>query len=502
MFHPDFPGKSANLLGLSTDGLFGRGFSTGWVPGAGYRIDRTDYSAPLALDLNQLPTMILQQIHDGSMRGALIQAAKILRDPDIKAAMIEHTGRETYEAFRSWIRLIANSKSPELSMAGNQLLGVAEYVRRNVITNMVGLNTGTVLKHAPTALVQSIAQVGLVPMLKAYAEIFGTDEESGLSVRKMIHEKSLEIQRRNRGAMENMFGAVEDLHTNGKYLNQFLKFRSWAQWASSKPIALADAFSAEPMWLAAYRQQKAAGMTEGDAVYYADKLVRKAHGSTSVTSQPMVMHDLSKWFVPMYNFYNDVVNRAVEGYWRAGESVKAFKAEDYENMQRHMKAAAISGFASIIMPVVFHNLVEPPETHPDDSWPMRLLRDVAHPFSASLPIIRELVPFLMGSQSPDTGMFTTAAKEIAQFPKDTFQKQTGPAHTEKLIRDGGTFLGVLTGVPGRQLGAWAGAGYGLSTGEEAPQGPWGAGDLERYGTTRGHSQTMDQYMQGQYDRRR
>lgn len=506
MFHPDYPGKSARLLGLSDKALFGSGYSTGFMPGAGYRIERTDYSAPLALDLKQLPGRMMQQIHDGAMRESLIGAAKILKDPDIRDAIIQHSGRETYDMFTGWVRRIANAASPSADMgtAARRALATGDFIRRNVITNLVGLNPGTVEKHAPTALFNSIQQVGVWPMLKAYTEIWGTDEETGLQMRTMIHEKFPEIARRNRGWMENLYGNVEGLHSDKGLLGKFLRARDWMQWAASKPVALSDGLSAEPMCLAEYRRAKAAGETEGDAIDMAEKLVRKAHGSTSVTSQPMVMNEFTKWFTPMYNFYNDVFNRAVESYWRAGEAKRAFKEGDYSRMAENMKLAAVGGFVSLVMPAVIHNIVDPPQTKPDDSMATRALKYVVHPYMSFFPFARDLAPFIMGEDSPDVGVLTTAFKQAGQFPKDMMNKHAfqDPTHVEKLWKDGGTWLGFLTGAPGTQMGRWASGLYGMGAGVEQPQGLVGAHDLFRFGTTRGHARTLEEYMQGGYDRRR
>lgn len=505
MFHPDFPGKSASLLGLSKDKLFGSGYSTGFAPGAGYRIERTDYSAPLALDMKQLPARIIQQIHDAALRPAVMQAAKILRDPDIRDAMIEHSGKEVYDSFNKWLRRVANDKSPsaDMSMAMQNMMGVGDYLRRNIITNMVGLNLGTVEKHGPTAFINSIAQVGLGPMLKSYTQMFGTDDETGMNTMRLAHEKSLELQRRMRGVEENMYGSVDDLHNKGSLLNRFSTLRDYMQHIASFPVAVSDMLSAAPMWWAEYQRGLKDGDDEGTAVYSADKLVRKAHGSTSITSNPMVMNEVSRWFTPMYNFYNDVMNRAVESYWRAGEAQRAFKEGDYDRFKKQMKSAAVLGFTSLIMPAVIHNLVDPPKTDPNDSTLSKMAAYVVHPYTAFFPFIRDFVPFIMGNDSPDVGLYSAAYKEAGQLPKDLLSnKGNGPAHTQKLLKDGGTWMGFLTGAPGTALGRWASGAYGYARGTERPQGLIGLHDMVRFGTTKGHARNLQDVLQGNYDRRK
>jgi hypothetical protein len=209
----------------------------------------------------------------------------------------------------------------------------------------------------------------------------------------------------------------------------------------------------------------------------------------------------------MYNFYNDVLNRAVESYWRAGEARKAFSEGDYDRFKKHAGAAAAGVFASVFWPAVVHNFIDPPQNHPDDPGWLKGLRYVVHPTAGLFPIVRDMANFFTGSDSPDVGLLTAAYKQLEQFPKEIITdlahgRTLSPASKERLFKDGGTWLGALTGPPLKKPGEWAGAAYGLATGQEHIQGPVSAHDLVRFGTTRGHARTLQEYVQGQYDRRR
>lgn len=489
MHHPEFPGKSKNLLGLSEKGLFGDGFSTGFVPGAGYRIDRTGYIAPMALDLNQVPGRLMEQIHDGAMRGAVLQAAKILRDPDIKDAIIEKLGQEVYDGFIKHVRRIGNraSLSSDMSLAMQRVMMAGDYIRRNVISNMIGLNMGTVEKHGPTAFVTSVSQLGLPKMLDAYRDIWLGDELSGMRVRKSIYEKSALMRGRQRYWQDSLYGSVDNIHSNNTMIEKFLRFREWSQWAATQPVAMSDALSAEPLWWGTYKDSIKSGASEGDAVALADKSVRKAHGSGGVVGQPLVVNEVSKWFTPMYNFYNSVLNKAVESYWRAGEAAGAFKEGDYAKMQEHMKKAAVGGFVALVVPAVIHDLVSPPKTGPDDSWEFRMFKYIAGPMAAFIPTGANTVEYITGSSTPDVGLQTAAMKQAGDFIRDltlNHKHQTSAAANEKLIRDGGSFLGWLGVGAGRQLGVWASGAYGLETGREHPRSLLDAASMVRFGTVK------------------
>jgi hypothetical protein len=205
----------------------------------------------------------------------------------------------------------------------------------------------------------------------------------------------------------------------------------------------------------------------------------------------------------MYNFYNEVMNRAVESYWRAQEGNRNWTQGDRIAAMKQYRTAMIGGFVALVMPAVIHNLVDPPKTDEKDSPVMKGFKYVVHPYSAFFPFIRDLVPFIMGEESPNVGLLTSAYEQAGQLPKDIVDGHAmdTPAHKEKLIRDGSTFLGLTTGVPGSQLGRWAGGLYGMATGQEQPQGLVGLHDMVRFGTTKGHARTLQEYLQGGYDRR-
>jgi hypothetical protein len=420
------------------------------------------------------------------MRGTLLQAAKILRDPAIKDAIIEKFGLEVYDGFVTHLRRVANAESPNanLSLSMKRVMGGADYIRRNIISNMIGLNVGTVEKHGPTAFVTSVSQLGIPKMLDAYKDIFLGDEESGASVRKMMYDKSALMRGRQRYFMDSIFGSVGKIHNDNTLISKALHWREWGQWVATQPVALSDAVSAEPLWWGTYKDAKARGHEEGPAVYMADKAVRKAHGAGGEVGQPLIINQVSKWITPMYNFYNSVLNKSVESYWRAGEARRAWKEGDLVSARKNMKAAAVGGFVSLIMPPLIHDIVSPPHTTEDDSWEMRIFKYMIMPYASFVPMGGNIAEYLSGGSSPDFGLQTAAMKQAFDFARDFThhgKHADSPAADEKKVRDGGAALGWLGLPAGRMLGNWAAGAYGLGTGNQQPQGFGDAWSMLRFG---------------------
>jgi hypothetical protein len=254
--------------------------------------------------------------------------------------------------------------------------------------------------------------------------------------------------------------------------------------------------SAVPTWIAQYEKAMEENKPHGDAVFEAERAVRRAHGSTAVTNRPMAMQSISPWFTSVYNFFNDDFNRITETVWRAGDTLKLIKAQDYEAAKKQAAHAATGLLIYSIWPAVVESYVSPQDSKPDDSWGKRAAKAMLFSTGATMPYARDVINGLLQGKNPDVGLFSTAYKELTDIIRDLQEKNPmSPTHASKMIRDAGAFASVLTGVP--QLASKeASFAYGLATGAEHPRGPWGWLVGGRYGTIKGHSATWEDYLAG------
>jgi hypothetical protein len=491
IYHDTFEGKSRKLMGSS--GLVGEGFE-GFdraMPGAGYENDRTGYSAPTALTLNQMPNRLAQMIHNTAVRPAVLNAVKVFKDPDIRAAIQTHYGKEYTDMLIPYLRGVANASNAAMHDAG--VLGsVSEFMRQNLITALVGLNPGTVMKHGPTALGLSMKEVGPARFSNAVRSLFTINEETGDSNYRFAMNNSLELQRRGRNWQENLYGATGELQAGSK----FGKLRQQIMQLSSKPVALSDLMSSVPTWLARYDQAVEEGRSHGDAVYEADYSVRRAHGSTAITNRPLITQQISPWFTSVYNFFNDIFNRQLETVWRAGEAMDLAKEGNHSAAMKMGATVATGVFAYAVWPAIVEEFVSPQQTSSDESWGKRAGKSLLYTEGATMPFVREFTNAILQGKEPEVGLFSTEGKQLYDVWRDMDKKEPFNApHFEKVIRDASSFAGALTGVPD-QIGKEASAAYGVGSGVERPRGPWGWLTLGRYGTLKGHSATMSDYMAG------
>lgn len=488
IYHPEFEGPSKKLMGPNA--LEQEGFVRATTP-SGYTQRRTGYAGPMALDLDIMPSRMKQMIHDLAMRPAVINASKIFYDKDVRGAVFKHFGTEWRDMLVPYLVDVANSAN-YVPKAQRQFYNASEFIRQNMISTLVGLNPGTVLKHGPTAFVQSLHEVGTVNFLKAMKSLTSINERTGESNWAFAQRESQELQRRHQNYIETLGGAAHELMPQGKYMS----LRSTIQSLSAKPVALSDLLSAVPTWLAQYEKTIGEGSSHGDAVYMADRAVRRAHGSVAITNRSGVMRGgaAAQWLASVYGFFNHIMNRQYELLWKAGETMDLAKKGEYrEAMQRAPELTSML-FAYVLAPALIEEMVTPLASTDNESWGKKAAKGIAFTLGASWIGVRDVANAILNGRDPSVGLASTALKTVTDLARDLAKdRPLSKEHAGKVIKDGATLMGTLSGVVPAQAGKVAEFAYGVNQGTERPNGPWGWLVGSRYGTLKNHSKTFEEW---------
>lgn len=482
---------------LAKNDLEGAGYIRA-TTAAGYTKKRTGAIYPLSLDLDALPNQIRQIIHDISFRPAIIEAGKVFYDNKIKNEFKKHLGAEYSDMFVPWLKDVANTQNYFTSKAAKMFSGFSDFMRQNAITTLVGLNPSTFLKHTPTAVASSIAEVGPARFLKAAQSLFSINEEFGESNWQFAMKHSEELQRRSRNWVETMGGGLRQVEglTMGKAIAQHeygaavMHLRDVVTEVASKPVAMGDLVSAVPTWLARYTAEMEEHGVHGDAVYAANKAVRQAHGSSAITSRSLVARSRSlSWFTGFFTFFNDLLNRQVETVWRAGEI--AGLVRDGQKGEAMAQATKVAGrlFAYVVVPAMIEELVSPLASEKNESWGMKAAKGLAFTLSSSWVGVRDIVSAALNGRDPSAGLLSTSYKSLTDMARDLHKVKPKVGN---VLRHSATLAGMLTGV----VPAQAGRSAAFLASNEKPKGPWGWLVGLRYGTLKNHSQTFDQYVKG------
>lgn len=488
VYHPVWEGASKKLMG--GDALEQDNYVRATTP-RGYTKQRTGYAAPLSLDMDMMPVRMRQMLHDIAFRPQVINAGKIFYDKDVRSAITQHYGVEYRNQLVPYLRDVANASNYR-SDAQKVGVQVSEFIRQNIIATLIGLNPGTVLKHGPTAAINSLTEVGALNFLRAVKGLTSINEATGESNWSFAMKTSEELQRRHRHYQETLGGATEKVMGEQSLRDMVIKYGSY-------PVAISDLLSATPTWLAQYERSMREGSDHGEAVSLADRAVRRAHGSSVITNRPSVMRGgaLMSWMTSVYGFFNHIMNRQYELMWKAGDTLDLAKRGEYKEAMKQTPALTGMLFSYVILPALIEEMVTPLATDDHESWGKKAAKGIGYTVSASWIGIRDLASAILRGTDPSIGLLSTGFKTISDLGRDfNKDKPLSKQHAGQVIQHGATAFGALTGLTNAQEGKTARFIYSYATGQERPKGPWGWMVGSRYGTMKNHSRTFDDFLKG------
>jgi len=501
---------------LSEEGLFAKEYVRAGTANA-YTKDRTNYRGPLELELDAIPGRLRQEIHDIAFREAVLHTAKVFGNARFKNAVALKYGREYADNLMPWLKYVANGAVMN-DAAQRTFMVWADFARQNIMGTLIGFNPRTVQKHATTAAGNSIMEVGGKDFLRAMASLY-LNPVSGLSNWRFAMNSSLELQRRHQHFMETVSGAFETRLPIRSLLPAKLDaMRKFILHAGTLPVSGSDLATAVPVWLAAYTQvmegrnieyneyrakqmAKIAGENRsweqiinmsgvvprpGDAIYFADRAVRRAHGSTAVTNRPPIMQGgaLQQWITSFYVFFNHIAQRQYELAWRA--RVASGKSTSQEAIDGVRKGTSF--IAGIFFYVIFLAMVEAWVTprkgehqYKQDSWAEKAwdaTADLALSLSASWVGVRDFVHSVLGGGDPNLGLLGTPISAGRDLYRDIADhKSYDPKSAGKIIKHANTAIGVATGLSNAEIGNMMRYVYDLEHGNAHPQneGDWWRG---------------------------
>lgn len=493
IYDPQRPGKSNKPFGGD---VLDNGFFAGVAPSAGYTKARTGYAAPILLNFDAVPAKMLTMINDIAMRPAVMNLQKVFLDPKFKTSFAKNFGPEFADLLKPYLEDAAG-QAQQREAAWSALDKFANAARQNIMATLIGLNIGTVLKHFPTALASSIKEVGPVAFAREAALLFAKNEDFGARNLAYALENSAELQRRSRNWEETLAGSFNAQFAKaGNPVGRIKAFRQFMIRLGSAPVAASDMVSAVPTWLAAYKDAIAAGETEGAAVAIGDRAVRRAHGSTAITSRSKFFRtSASQWIAPFSTFANDLLNRNYETAWKAKDMMGEFSEGNFAKGAAMIPDLAGRLLMYGIVPVLVEQAVEPFITD-KDSKTSAGLKFGGRMFSWGIPGLRDVADFAIAPhrREPDIGLYSTLAKSATNEFSDLQKTLIGRNDPAKVAHHAFFALGALTGVTNEAEGRAAEFFWNLAKGKERAQNPTQIYEGLRHGTSRKHPQNFGEWM--------
>jgi hypothetical protein len=466
-YDPIQEGVSRKLQGLpSIDavdpvGMMDTGYYSTTTP-HGWEKRRTGYTAPTYLGLDRLAHRMQSVFYDTAMRPFVIKMGKVMRDPSFRRALESHAGVEVRNMLDEYLKDLigANKGGSQTDIVFGHAI---EFMRRNIVGQLIGWNIHTAEKHGLSALVTSAGDVGPINLAKSFADLTRTSPGEAKRNWSTNIEESEELQRRSQHWYETTGGQFEQVTL------QRSKYKAWRDWIGQKGasiVAFADMLSANAVY-AAERDHWMAKLAEenpgidpdtyrGQAIRYANSAVRRAHGSTAITERPGIMRkgSFAHSFVSLFGFFNQMMQRLHEMEWRTEYAYKNFKEGDREAGAENLKRAAILFTTSVLAPALVEEWVTPYTNSDRESWGKWTAKTLISGLSATVPGIREFVHGWINNFETGSGILDSGWKTVGSNFSDIEKgaKMLNAQNGGKAIRDLNSIIGTITGVTNNEVG--------------------------------------------------
>ena len=462
----------------SAEQLFENNYTRATTP-KGHTIARSEnYARPILLDLDVLPRHITQVIHDIAYREAVIDADRFLSDPRIRQGIERAMGREIYTQLRPWLQGIANDKTYDNK--GMSFWNQAAHWTRTTAT-MVGLGyrATTMMIHGATAASNSVGEIGVKWMLSGVKAFLGSPEKMA-AARDFVFERSGEMRNRMNETDRDVRDALREMELQAasgaeRMLDPVRRFAYYG-------ISMLDMASAMPTWMGAYNKALAEKMTEQDAVYYADKAVRNAHGGGGVKDSAAFQRgdEYQKLFGMFYSFWNHFYNRQRDIARTAGQIPGQLRAGDYAGARRDFAMVLARSWFYFVIPQLLHAALKPP-AHADQehekNWAVWAAEEIALGLFSGIPVVRDLANAAFSGRDYQATPAVSVVQNVAKSAMDLKHAATGEPVSDKWVKHAVTNAGYVFGLPTGQPANAAQFLWDLSTDKTHPQdiADWYAG---------------------------
>lgn len=406
---------------------------------AGATHARTGFEAPIRLSLDVIVQHLTDVSHDIEFREAILNAHKFFSDDRIKQAIIDAVGPEYEEQIDPWLKNIAHEWVID-RQGLNAVQKFANTLRTNVVIVGLGFRISTMLAQTAgySNSVQRLGAVRMADGMQAFAK-------SPIQQFEFVHGKSAEMRHRANDLERDLRAAQLKMQGKTGFLNDVRRF-------AFKGIAWADAAVSIPTWIGAYNQGLADHkMTDEQAVYYADKMVRDTQGSGAAKDMAAIQRGgpLLKLFTMFYSYFNVFYNR------------QRSLARDVRDPGVSWGSVVAQTFWLLVLPSLLSPLLTGQGPGDDEEWAAWAARNVFFGLLTGVPYGRDIAntasnkvagkSFGDPKLSPVEGFGTN----LVHLGRDIAKMASGEETSKGAIKNLFNVAGVMTALPLGQPGSTA-----------------------------------------------
>lgn len=427
---PEYARVANNLT--DNTGLFEQGYARATTP-KGHTKARVDsFAAPIMLDTSIVASHLGQVIHDLTHRKAIIDAAKIISNKEVKQALNETLGENIANQFNPWLQGVANDMVMDSQKGIDAWTNLSSTLRANLSVAWMGFSATTgmqqILGFSQTW--EHLAQLGARKYLPQ-----SMLEYARAPFKTMAFVKSLSGEMRNRDANldNNMREVLKRISGKAgpKAVIQRLAF---------KHIAVIQSMVDYPTWLSAYHKGMADGETLDASVAMGDRAVRLSQMSGGPKDLAAVQRKdgLMKALTIVYSYFNLLYNRQAD-------LVHSMKTA--EGVKDYLEAFERTIFL-IALPAILAPLMTGHGPEDDESWGKWVALKIATYPMMSVPLLRDV------GSSLESGWAYSGATPIGDVFKSTTRLAAAATQdeldAEKITMSTMDVVGMGFGLPTAQ----------------------------------------------------
>jgi GGDEF domain-containing protein len=381
-----------------------------------------------------------QVIHDLSYRQAVKSVGTLLLDKQVQQLLRQRIGSGRAEQFLVWVGDIARARGASANDGLGVLANLAQTVRGNTVVAVLGYKIPNALEDATSNLLSSMAASDLHP--KHLASAISDWALSPKVLRAEALAKSGELRARQNQTQREFALQIRKLTENGA--GRFLTTGPLG-WYKDHAFALNEAVevaTSTPIWIGAHRQAIQAGMSDAEAVTFADATIRQVLPSHNLVDLSTIMRN--KGVIGQLLMFHGAFNHFYNQFRTLGHRFVA--AEDTATRAKMAGRAAGLSIGLFVVGALARGQ-GPEKGEPVEEWLFRKL--ALEGFMQLVPGLNEagnvLASVLRGKPTtPRNNSLTGVAGAIVDAASTMAD---GDKDTSKRVLKGLSMLGPTTGLP-------------------------------------------------------
>lgn len=399
------------------------------------------YTDRVNLDYHGFESRLKETVHDLAYREQLIDANKILSDKNFRSQFTQTFGREEFNGLGNWLRGIRdmNVRDP----ANRSFDNFMQYSRQGIVMTGIAYRLSTVLKHGSAAALKSLGYLGDGPGMKYFSSRIArmatgnamADIAAARDKFPEIRTRLMQMDRDYKEGSASMYKAEDWRAKNDRYGHAM--------------VAWSDALTAVPTAWAAYDRAVNEGipeaqggtgkpMSEAQAVSYANKIVREAHGTAleAARSNFLQAKGVKGLFGTIYGFMNNTFGQLADIKDKA-------TAENSSFTSNPLIAARLT--ATLIIPAVMAQWIG--GSAKNDPWYEWGAKAITGELAGTVPFVRDawsMIEYAKGEA--DTVGPLRIVQDVVNSVRDAYGETQGKS--TQILSDVANAIGELAHVGG------------------------------------------------------